>query len=185
MNELAEQVNKSSKQLLKASTKVLEKLECSKGCLDNNSQDSTCLCWIQGQDQPILLKTRKGILSEYGHINLSYPAEYLVTTRVAGENLKQSRFNLTWFKEYPHLEYSTSKDAAFCFVCSLFDGGPKAAKADNAWVKEGVRTWHKFKSVGFKTAGKLSKHFSSQAHVMLDEAKRVALIQEDRRSSAK
>ena len=41
MKELAEQVNKSSKQLLKASTKVLEKLESSKGSLDNNSQDST------------------------------------------------------------------------------------------------------------------------------------------------
>ena len=37
-------------------------------------------------------------------------------TNSTNESRKQSRFNPSWFKEYPHLEYSLSKDAAFCFV---------------------------------------------------------------------
>ena len=196
MKELAEQVNKSSKQLLKASTKVLEKLESSKGSLDNSSQDSTLPLLDPGKRSTNLIENQKRYLIRVEPYQPVLP-EYPVMTRVAGENLKQSRFNPTWFKEYPHLEYSISKDAAFCFVCSLFAGGPGAAKANNAWVKEGVQTWHKFRSVGSKTEGKLSKHFSSQAHKsthlsyahfaktcghiddLLDKAKHVALIQEE------
>ena len=138
MKELAEQVNKSSKQLLKASTKVLEKLESSKGSLDNSSQDSTLPLLDPGERSTNLTENQKRYLIRVEPYQPVLP-EYPVTTRVAGENLKQSRFNLTWFKEYPHLEYSISKDAAFCFVCSLFTaGGPGTAKADNTWVKEGV-----------------------------------------------
>jgi hypothetical protein len=37
---------------------------------------------------------------------------------------KQCRFSSEWFDEYPHLEYSVVKDAAFCFVCQLFPTGP-------------------------------------------------------------
>ena len=33
---------------------------------------------------------------------------------------KQCRFFSQWYTVYPHLEYSISQDAAFCFVCSLF-----------------------------------------------------------------
>ncbi|CAB3979717.1 zinc finger MYM-type 1-like [Paramuricea clavata] len=124
--------------------------------------------------------------------------QYPSTTRVTNESHKHSRFNPAWFKEYPHLEYSLSKDAAFCFVCSLFGNSPGTEKADNAWVKEGVRSWDKFKSCGTKKQGKLAKHFSSQAHnsallsyahfaktsghidVLLDKARRSALIQEEK-----
>ena len=196
MKELVEQLNKSSKQLLKASTNVLETLESSKGSLDNNSQYSTLPLLDPGERSTNLTEVQKRYLIRVGPYQPVLP-EYPVTTRVAGENLKQSRFSLTWFKENPHLEYSILKDTAFCFVCSWFGGGPGMAKADNAWVEEGFRTWHKVKSVGSKTEGKLSKHFSSLAHksahlsyahfaktcghvdVLLDKAKRVALIQED------
>ena len=83
--------------------------------------------------------------------------------------------------------------ASFCF---LFGSGPGTEKADSAWVKEGVRSWHKFKSCGTKKQGKLAAHFSSEAHksalfsyahlakasghvdVLLDKVKRSALIQE-------
>lgn len=30
------------------------------------------------------------------------------------------RFNPSWYIEYSHLELITMKDAAFCFICSLF-----------------------------------------------------------------
>ena len=72
MKELAEQVNKSSKQLLKASTKILEKLESSKGSLDNNSQDSTLPLLDPGERSTNLTENQKAILSEWDHINLSY-----------------------------------------------------------------------------------------------------------------
>ena len=121
--------------------------------------------------------------------------QYPSTTRGANEAYKYSRFNPAWFKEYPHLEYSLSKDVT-CFVCFLFGGGPETEKADSAWVKEGVRSRHKFKSCGTKKQGKLATHFSSEAHkktlfsyahfakasghvdVLLDKVKRSALIQE-------
>ena len=33
---------------------------------------------------------------------------------------KARSFNPDWFKLYPWLEYSVSKDAAFCYACRLF-----------------------------------------------------------------
>ena len=50
-----------------------------------------------------------------------------------------------------------------CFVCSLFPKGPGREKASETWVK-GIRSWDRMKSVGKKQPGKLSKHFSSEAH---------------------
>lgn len=44
-------------------------------------------------------------------------------------------FKYSWFEEYPHLEYSTVKDAAFCYVYCLL-----------------------------KKVGKLQKHFISKTH---------------------
>ena len=37
-----------------------------------------------------------------------------------GKCSKQCKFSAAWYSEFPHLEYSVSKDAAYCFVCSLF-----------------------------------------------------------------
>ena len=122
---------------------------------------------------------------------------YPSNLNIAKEGHKQSRFNPSWFKEYPHLEYSLSKDAAFCFVCSLFGNGPGMEKAENAWSTEGIRTWHKFKSCGKVKRGELATHFSSSSHksamlayahfvktsghvdVLLSKTKRRALIQEE------
>ncbi|XP_042908918.1 uncharacterized protein [Parasteatoda tepidariorum] len=75
---------------------------------------------------------------------------------------KQRRFNPSWYKEYPHLEYSVFKDAAFCFVCSLFPACTnREITGDVPWIDEGVRQWHKMKSVGNNKLGKLASHFSS------------------------
>ncbi len=68
---------------------------------------------------------------------------------------KQCKFSAAWYSEFPHLEYSVSKDAAYCFVCSLFPEGPGRAKADPAWV-QGNNTWSKMKgSLGRNKEGKL------------------------------
>ncbi|KAF0764466.1 zinc finger MYM-type protein 1-like [Aphis craccivora] len=77
---------------------------------------------------------------------------------------KQNQFSSLWFKEFPHLEYSVVKDAAFCFICSLFPKGPNRNFAEIAWVKNGVNAWYKFKSRGKKKSGKLAEHFSSLSH---------------------
>jgi hypothetical protein len=78
-------------------------------------------------------------------------------------NSKQSKFSSSWYREFPHLEYSVSRDAAFCFVCSLFPHGPGRSKADQSWIK-GI-SWFKMKgSLGRKKEGKLLSHFTSESH---------------------
>lgn len=80
------------------------------------------------------------------------------------KNGKQKQFNPSWYKEYPHLEYSISSDAAFCFVCSLFLKGPHRTSENLSWSQYGVRNWEKMKSRGKNKSGKLECHFSSLAH---------------------
>ena len=125
------------------------------------------------------------------HISLNY--QFFRETKIF---LPKSN---AWYSVYPHLEYSISQDAAFCFVCSLFPSGPGREMADNAWSSVGVRSWHKMTSCGPNTkgkTGKLAKHFSSKAHksalagfyafnhdssnvdMLLNKEKRVNAIQE-------
>lgn len=112
----------------------------------------------------------------------------------------KNRFNAQWYKEFKYLEYSTVKDAAYCFVCYLFPVGVGSGreKSDNAWIEVGVKTWGKMKSAGKQKLGKLQQHFSSVAHkaalrnycdfliqerhidVLLDKNKRLALIEEEK-----
>ena len=106
---------------------------------------------------------------------------------------KQQQFSVNWYDEYPHLEYSIQKDAAFCFVCSLFQSH---GTGHQAWTVDGVSTWNRMKSVGKEKKGKLAGHFTSAEHtenvkafarftdplchvdVMLDIARRNLAIQE-------
>ena len=80
------------------------------------------------------------------------------------ESSKQCHFSSDWYRSFPHLEYSISKDACFCFVCQVFQDGVGHQKADEAWTSRGVRAWHKMKSRGKAKPGKLASHFSSTAH---------------------
>ena len=80
------------------------------------------------------------------------------------ESGKQNKFSSTWFKDFPHLEYSVQNDAAFCYVCSLFPNGAGRPSSDASWTINGVRQWHKMKSVGKGKKGKLIQHFTSQSH---------------------
>lgn len=103
-----------------------------------------------------------------------------------------------WYKEFDLLEYSTSKDAAFCFVCCLFPNGPGRNNSETAWTKEGVRNWRKMKSSGGNKDGKLQLHFNSKSHkaalldycnfllrsghvdVLLDKEKRKLMVEEEK-----
>ena len=111
---------------------------------------------------------------------------------------KQCRFSSVWYTAFPHLEYSISKDAAFCYVCSLFPSGPGREQADNAWSTDGVRQWHKMTSRGKGKEGKLAVHFASKSHkaaladfyafsqqssnvdLLLDKEKRANIIQAEK-----
>lgn len=103
-----------------------------------------------------------------------------------------------WYREFEFLEYSTSKDAAFCFVCYLFPVGSGRSKSESAWRTEGVRNWRKMKSSGREKSGKLQLHFNSGAHkaalfdychflvtaghidILLDKEKRNLIIEEEK-----
>ncbi|CAF1455551.1 unnamed protein product, partial [Rotaria sordida] len=77
---------------------------------------------------------------------------------------KTCKFASKWYDEYPYLEYSIKRDAAFCFTCRLFPDGPGSEKYTDAWTSNGVATWNKMKSQGIKKKGKLEQHFSSATH---------------------
>lgn len=53
--------------------------------------------------------------------------------------LKKRSFNSNWFGSFPWLEYSVSRDAAFCFSCRLFG---KNLKHDT-FVSTGPTNWKK------------------------------------------
>ena len=81
-----------------------------------------------------------------------------------GKCSKQCKFSAAWYSKFPNLEYSVSRDAAYCFVCSLFPEGPGRANADPAWV-QGNNTLSKMKgSLGRNKEGKLVSHFTSESH---------------------
>ena len=48
------------------------------------------------------------------------------------------RFQYPWFKQFPWLEYSPSKDAVFCFPCFLFEMNTSTRPA---FTIEGFRSW--------------------------------------------
>ncbi|XP_042410010.1 uncharacterized protein LOC121999390 [Zingiber officinale] len=53
---------------------------------------------------------------------------------------QERSFQGTWYKKYTWLEYSISKDAAFCFWCYLFKPLNKE-NVDNAFIKDGYNNW--------------------------------------------
>ena len=50
------------------------------------------------------------------------------------------RFNSAWYEQYPWLEYSAHKDAAYCFPCFLFSSERQKNKR---FLSEGFENWKK------------------------------------------
>lgn len=53
--------------------------------------------------------------------------------------LKKRSFNSNWFGSFPWLEYSISRDAAFCFSCRMFGKNMK----HDTFVSTGLTNWKK------------------------------------------
>ncbi|KAH7679456.1 Ribonuclease H-like protein [Dioscorea alata] len=57
---------------------------------------------------------------------------------------KQKRsFQDSWFKQHPWLEYSITKDVAFCFWCYLFKPSRGSRMGEDAFTKMGFNNWKK------------------------------------------
>jgi hypothetical protein len=70
---------------------------------------------------------------------------------------KNRRFNPAWFDEYGSwIEYSESKDKAYCFCCLLFRGREGAHY--NAFVVKGWDSWNKFDQLKDHVGGIGSVH---------------------------
>ena len=51
-------------------------------------------------------------------------------------------FQESWYKKYPWLEYSISKNAAFCFWCYLFKPLNRES-VDDVFIRDGFNNWKK------------------------------------------
>ena len=67
-------------------------------------------------------------------------------------------FNSSWYHKHMWLEYSVSKDAAFCYPCRLFSG---VQKGDDCFITTGYRNWKNATGM----CGRLMKHTQSQRHI--------------------
>ena len=78
---------------------------------------------------------------------------------------RERNFRDAWFQKYPWLEYSVSKDAAFCFYCYLF----KQPRPDNFGVEgftnKGVSNWKNATQIFAEHVGKVdSLHNKARKH---------------------
>ena len=73
------------------------------------------------------------------------------------------KFVLSWYSNFPYLEYSIIKDKIYCFTCRLFGFGVGCERAESAWTT-GTNKWNKMKSRGKKKQGRLLLHFTSKSH---------------------
>ena len=70
---------------------------------------------------------------------------------------RQRSFSSSWYEKYSWIEYSTERDAVYCYPCRLFLIGDKK---EDAFTKSGYRDW---KHATGKS-GVLHKHDRSVSH---------------------
>ena len=56
------------------------------------------------------------------------------------------RFQYHWFKSFPWLEYSPTKDTAFCLPCFLFCKKPLGKVGSDVFTVKGFKNWRKVNS---------------------------------------
>lgn len=103
-----------------------------------NSRDSEsnyCVAHDPGNRISITTASQKQFLINLGP---HQPKLIRYTVNNSIEKSKQRSFNPSWYKEYPMLEYSLSKDTVHCFVCSLFPIGLGRSHANSSWTTIGV-----------------------------------------------
>ncbi|XP_059298061.1 uncharacterized protein LOC132050704 [Lycium ferocissimum] len=75
---------------------------------------------------------------------------------------KWRRFNFKWLDEYDWLEYSITKDAAFCFYCYLFQDENINQGGGEVFSSIGFTSWNKKKSFNEHIGGPNSVHNQSR-----------------------
>ncbi|XP_048611491.1 zinc finger MYM-type protein 1-like [Brassica napus] len=105
------------------------------------------------EDLPSDPGERKDIMEYLSHQRDEVRHKYLTKgpCQPYGHTFKQilksgslSRFNPAWFDQYGSwLEYSISKERAFCLYCYLFKDEIRMQGGSDAFVKEGFNSWNK------------------------------------------
>ncbi|KAK1368890.1 zinc finger MYM-type protein 1-like [Heracleum sosnowskyi] len=94
-------------------------------------------------------RRRDDIRRKYVQMGPCRPLSYVFPPTQCGENMRS--FQISWFHNREWLEYSISKDAAFCFWCYLF--GERRA-GEQAFIKNGFQNWKKAKEKFREHTGK-------------------------------
>ena len=161
VEDLTKHICLASKEISKNAKRVLDSMKQNKLDVDPSVCEASCLPSPDpGQRGEIKTDEERKYLIALGPYqpNLSkFPESKDISKQ------KQCRFSATWYKLYPHLEYSVVEDRAYCFVCSVFPTGPGRELADPAWTKR-MNQWHKMRSRGTAKRGKLEEHFSCKSH---------------------
>ncbi|KAL6547893.1 hypothetical protein OROHE_009598 [Orobanche hederae] len=95
-------------------------------------------------------RIRDDVRREYVQTGPCHPFTHLYPRTKMGDRMRA--FQIEWLKKWEWLEYSISKDAAFCLWCYLF-GDKKVG--DEAFTKKGFRNWK-------KASEKFSDHVGSE-----------------------
>ncbi|KAL6520368.1 hypothetical protein OROMI_032548 [Orobanche minor] len=95
-------------------------------------------------------RIRDDVRREYVQTGPCQPFTHLYPKTKMGDRMRA--FQIEWFRKWEWLEYSISKDAAFCLWCYLF-GDKKVG--DEAFTKKGFRNWK-------KASEKFSEHVGSE-----------------------
>ncbi|KAL4575890.1 hypothetical protein LXL04_011977 [Taraxacum kok-saghyz] len=76
----------------------------------------------------------------------SGPHQIVLTKYPAsGPESHPRRFVSRWYSEFPWLEYSQSKDRAYCFYCYLFLEESNTRNGRDAFTITGFKNWYKVK----------------------------------------
>ena len=73
-------------------------------------------------------------------------------------------FSSSWFHKHMWLEYSVSRDAAFCYPCRFFSTCVR--REDDCFITTGYRNWKNATGM----SGRLMKHSKSQRHITASAA---------------
>ncbi|KAK1354287.1 zinc finger MYM-type protein 1-like [Heracleum sosnowskyi] len=83
-------------------------------------------------------RRRDDIRRKYVQMGPCRPLSYVFPPTQCGENMRS--FHISWFHNREWLEYSISKDAAFCFWCYLFG---ERRDGEQTFIKNGFKNWKK------------------------------------------
>jgi hypothetical protein len=80
------------------------------------------------------------------------------------QGASERSFQKSWFEKYVWLEYSPSRDLAFCFPCRIFkDNSLNSSQLDDAFSKTGFCS-------RYRDINRFNKHQMSKSHILSTQA---------------